>query len=53
MYAIRSYYEFRTATPEYFDAAGIPILAGRAFASTDTQGEAPVVILNQASYNFV
>ncbi len=41
--------EFRTATPEYFDAAGIPILAGRAFASTDTQGEAPVVILNQAA----
>ena len=39
--------EYRTASPEYFEVAGIPILRGRAFASTD-RGEAErVVILSQ------
>jgi putative ABC transport system permease protein len=40
--------EYRTATPEYFSAAGIPVLAGRAFASTDRTGAGRVAILNQA-----
>jgi predicted permease len=39
--------EFRTADPEYFHASGIPILAGRDFASTDRKGSAMVVILNK------
>jgi predicted permease len=39
--------EYRTATPEYFRAAGIPLLAGREFASTDRIDAARVVILNQ------
>jgi len=40
--------EYRTATPEYFRAAGIPVLAGREFESTDVRDAALVVILNQA-----
>ncbi|HEU5040175.1 MAG TPA: ABC transporter permease [Gemmatimonadales bacterium] len=40
--------EYRTATPEYFRAAGIPLLAGREFASTDRADGQKVVILNQA-----
>ena len=40
--------EYRTATPEYFRAAGIPLLAGREFASTDRIDGARVAILNQA-----
>jgi predicted permease len=39
--------EFRTATPEYFRAAGIPLLGGREFASTDRADAARVVILNE------
>lgn len=39
--------EFRTASPEYFEAAGIPLLKGRPFNSTDQAGSARVVILNQ------
>ncbi|MBM4183738.1 MAG: FtsX-like permease family protein [Gemmatimonadetes bacterium] len=41
--------EYRTATPEYFRATGIPLLAGREFESTDESGGALVVILNQAA----
>jgi predicted permease len=41
--------EYRTATPEYFRAAGIPVLAGREFESTDVAGSGLVVILNQAA----
>src|SRR5215831_10834264 len=37
----------RTADPEYFRAAGIPLLKGRAFESTDRVGAARVVIINQ------
>ena len=40
--------EYRTATPEYFRAAGIPLLAGREFQSTDASGAALVVIINQS-----
>jgi putative ABC transport system permease protein len=39
--------EFRTASPEYFRAAGIPLLAGREFASTDRVGCDRVVIVNR------
>ncbi|HEV8358768.1 MAG TPA: ABC transporter permease [Gemmatimonadales bacterium] len=39
--------EYRTATPGYFRAAGIPVLKGKDFASTDRQGTGLVVILNQ------
>ena len=40
--------EGRTASPEYFRAAGIPLVSGREFSSTDRPGTAPVVIINQA-----
>ncbi len=43
--------EFRTATPEYFRAAGIPLLRGREFANTDRDGAAEVVILNETLAN--
>ena len=39
--------EYRTASPEYFKAAGIPLLGGRTFSSTDRPGGAPVVVLNK------
>ncbi|MEQ1858182.1 MAG: ABC transporter permease, partial [Longimicrobiales bacterium] len=38
---------YRTATPEFFRAAGIELLAGREFESTDEAGAALVVIINQ------
>jgi predicted permease len=39
--------EFRTANPDFFRAAGIPLLAGREFASTDRAGSGLVVIVNK------
>ena len=39
--------EMRTANPEYFSAAGIPLLSGRPFAVTDEEGSAKVVIINK------
>jgi predicted permease len=39
--------EYRTANPDYFRAAGIPLLKGRVFTSTDRAGSARVVILNK------
>ncbi len=36
----------KTVDPAYFAAAGIPLVAGRAFARTDDQGAARVVILS-------
>jgi putative ABC transport system permease protein len=36
------------ATTGFFSALRIPVLAGRAFASTDVAGTTPVVIVNQA-----
>jgi predicted permease len=40
--------EYRTANPEYFHAAGIPLLRGREFSSTDRAGSESVVILNKS-----
>ena len=39
--------EFRTADPEFFRAAGIPLLAGRTFAATDAKGSARVAVINK------
>jgi len=39
--------EFRTASPEYFRAAGIPLLKGREFFTTDKGGSQLVVIINK------
>ena len=37
-----------TASPEYFETLGVPILQGRNFAATDTADSPGVVIVNQA-----
>jgi len=39
--------DIRTASPEYFRAAGIPLLLGREFTSTDREGSELVVIVNK------
>jgi putative ABC transport system permease protein len=39
--------EVRIADPDFFDAAGIPLLSGRPFAITDERGAGSVVILNK------
>jgi putative ABC transport system permease protein len=39
--------EFRTANPDYFRAAGIPLLKGREFSETDRDSSGMVVILNK------
>jgi predicted permease len=39
---------YKTADPDYFRAAGIPLLKGRAIASTDRSGSARVVVINQS-----
>ena len=39
---------WRSASPNYFHAAGIPLLAGREFANTDVAASARVAIVNQA-----
>lgn len=39
--------EYRAATPEYFRAAGMRVLAGRGFEDTDVTDGAPVAILNE------
>jgi putative ABC transport system permease protein len=39
--------EFRTASPEYFGAAGIPLLSGRPFLTTDQEKSGDVVIINK------
>ena len=38
---------YRTVSPEYFRAAGIPLVSGREFSSTDRAGAGRVVILNE------
>lgn len=40
--------EYRTATPEYFRAAGMRVLRGRGFAETDVSDGAQVAILNES-----
>jgi putative ABC transport system permease protein len=39
---------FKTADPEFFKAAGIPILKGRGIVATDTRANARVVVLNKS-----
>ncbi len=39
--------EFRTADAEYFRAAGIPVIKGREFSTTDRDGSGRVAIVNQ------
>ncbi|NUQ50914.1 MAG: ABC transporter permease, partial [Phycisphaerae bacterium] len=40
--------ELRTASPEFFQAAGIPLVRGREFAATDLPTSARVVVINEA-----
>lgn len=40
--------EYRTASPEYFSASGIPLLKGREFLTTDRDSTNLVVILNES-----
>jgi putative ABC transport system permease protein len=39
----------RSATPDYFGTAGIPVLRGRGLAATDDAGAPPVAVLNAAA----
>ncbi|MEO5957759.1 MAG: ABC transporter permease [Opitutaceae bacterium] len=39
---------FHTVSPGYFRTLGIPLVRGRAFAETDTDGSAPVAIVDAA-----
>lgn len=39
--------EYRTAGPEFFRAAGIPVVRGRGFEETDRPGSGRVVVINQ------
>ena len=39
---------YKTADPTYFDASGIPLRRGRGFSSTDRQGTARVVVINES-----
>lgn len=39
--------DYLPVTPHYFEAFGIPMIAGRAFAETDTPTSMPVVIISQ------
>jgi putative ABC transport system permease protein len=43
--------DFRTASADYFRAAGIPLLQGRPFATSDTARGGRVVIINQELAN--
>lgn len=45
--------DYRTASPEYFQAAGIPLLKGREFQSTDRAGAGRVAIINQTMANLL
>src|SRR5262245_29471530 len=40
--------QWRSITPEYFKAFGIPLMRGRVFTDRDTAGAAPVVLINEA-----
>ena len=39
--------EYRVVTPRYFEAMGIPLLAGRDFAETDTKRAPNVAVINE------
>jgi len=39
--------DYRSITPNYFRTLEIPILSGRAFAETDTEGSTPVAIIDE------
>jgi putative ABC transport system permease protein len=39
--------EFRMVTPGYFEAAGVPLKAGRLFTDRDTAASPPMVIINE------
>src|SRR5215468_4703829 len=39
--------EYRIVTPRYFEAMGIPLLAGRDFAETDTKQAPNVAVINE------
>ena len=39
--------DLRTADPDYFRSAGIPVLKGRAFEPSDQRGSGLVVVINQ------
>jgi putative ABC transport system permease protein len=41
--------EFRVASPGYFDAAGIPVLSGRAFAGSDRADGAQVAVISASA----
>ena len=45
--------EYRTASPEYFRASGIPLLKGREFTTTDRDSTARVVIINKKLADFL
>ena len=40
-------YETRTASEGFFEAMGVPLVAGRTFTSGDREGEEPVVVVSQ------
>jgi putative ABC transport system permease protein len=40
--------QFRTVTPGYFEALGIPVKRGRPFSSADTDQTRPVAVINEA-----
>jgi putative ABC transport system permease protein len=40
--------EVRMATEGFFDAMGIPVLAGRVFEATDVEGAEPVIVIAEA-----
>ena len=41
--------DINDVSPDYFDTIGVPLLAGRAFTSTDLPGAELVVIINRAA----
>ena len=40
--------DWRSVTPEYFKALGIPLLRGRSFTDRDSGGSTPVMVINDA-----
>jgi predicted permease len=46
---LRRNVEFRTVTPGYFQAMGIPVLAGRDIAESDHAGGDPVILIGETA----